>query len=64
MMLGQCIEETCVLVLKRKLFCGFTNLFKVEHDSVYFLLIANPFMDGVNTVHVGVDSDAIHLNSF
>ena len=49
---------------KRKFFCRFTNLFKVEHDCIYFLLIANPFMDGLNTAHVGVDSDAVRLDSF
>ena len=45
-------------------FCRFTDLFKVEHDSIYFLLIAYPIMNGLNTIHVGVDSDAIRLDSF
>ena len=26
--------------------------------------LANPFMDGLNTAHVGVDSDAVRLDSF
>ena len=50
--------------LKRKFFYRFTDLLKVEHDGVYFLLIAYLIMDGLNTVHVGVDSDAIRLDSF
>jgi hypothetical protein len=50
--------------LKRKFFCGFTDLFKVEHDGFYLLLIAYPFMEILNTAHVGVDSDAIRLDSF